>query len=101
VEPKAASVLESRLRHRSAVLVVWGAWPRCEARLSLEETRWEGLGGGPGGHGGLRTRHTRLVVRRGTAPPVRVDLAFPGASGKLETAPRETRADRPVLEALG
>ena len=30
-------MLDARLRKRSAVLVVWGDWPRCEARLSLEE----------------------------------------------------------------
>jgi len=102
--PRAAGVLESRLRTRSAVLVVWGDWPRCEARLSLEDSRWEGLGVGPGGHGGLRSRHTRLVVRRGTTPPLRTDLAFPGTTAGPERRRGEgqDRAGRaPALEALG
>ena len=31
VDPKAASVLDARLRARSSTLVVWGEWPRVEA----------------------------------------------------------------------
>lgn len=75
VDAKAAGVLDARLRKRSSVLVVWGEWPRCEARLSLEDAQWTGP---EGGHGRLRSRRVRVAVRRGTAPPVRADLAFPG-----------------------
>jgi hypothetical protein len=74
VDAKAAGVLDARLRKRSAVLVVWGDWPRCEARLSLEEARWVGP---DHGQGRLRARHVRVAVRRGAAPAVRADLAFP------------------------
>jgi hypothetical protein len=73
-------VLDARLRKRSSVLVVWGDWPRCEARLTLEDARWSGP---DRGHGRLRSRHLRVAVRRGGAPPVRADLAFPGEAGSL------------------
>jgi hypothetical protein len=75
VDERAAGVLDARLRKRSSVLVVWGDWPRCEARLSLEDARWTGP---DHGHGRLRGRQVRVAVRRGSAPPVRADLAFPG-----------------------
>ena len=75
VDARSAGVLDARLRKRSSVLVVWGDWPRCEARLSLEDARWAGP---DHGHGRLRSRQVRVAVRRGAAPPVRADLAFPG-----------------------
>lgn len=79
-DARAAGVLNSRLRTRSAVLVVWGEWPRCEARLTMEHSRWAGP---EEGLGRLRSRRTRLAVRRGTAPPVRTDLWFPGEATAL------------------
>jgi hypothetical protein len=79
VDARAAGVIDARLRKRSAVLVVWGDWPRCEARLSLEDARWSGP---DRGHGRLRSRQVRIAVRRGSAPPVRAELSFPG-----DTAP--------------
>jgi hypothetical protein len=103
VDAKAAGVIDARLRKRSSVLVVWGAWPRCEARLSLEGSHWSGPGSGAtGGHGRLRTRRTQLVVRRGTAPAQRADVWFPGEAQPLV----EVRADHAVqpvelLEASG
>jgi hypothetical protein len=75
VDERSASVLDARLRKRSSVLVVWGDWPRCEARLSLEDARWSGP---DHGHGRLRARHVWVAVRRGSAPPVRAELRFPG-----------------------
>jgi hypothetical protein len=81
VDARAAGVLDARLRKRSSVLVVWGDWPRCEARLSLEDARWTGP---EAGQGRLRSRQVRVAVRRGTAPPVRADLAFPGAGAPIE-----------------
>jgi len=73
VDAKAAGVLDARLRKRSSVLVVWGDWPRCEARLRLEDVCWSGP---DHGHGRLQERHARVAVRRGAAPPVRADLVF-------------------------
>ena len=76
----AAGVLESRLRTRSSALVVWGDWPACEARLSTEDSRW---GGAMDGRGRLRTRRTRLVVRRGARPAHRVDVLLGGGTVEL------------------
>lgn len=73
VDAAAAGVLEARLRKRSAVLVVWGAWPRVEATVSMEG-RWTGP---EAGRGVLRTREAVLAVRRGAAPPVRGGWRYP------------------------
>jgi hypothetical protein len=64
VDAKSASILDARLRARSGVLVVQGDWPRCEARLTSENTTWEGIGHG---RGRLRERRVEIVVRRGAA----------------------------------
>ncbi|MCY7396987.1 MAG: hypothetical protein LH468_12725 [Nocardioides sp.] len=96
-DARAAGVLDSRLRTRSSVLVVWGDWPRCEARLTLEQARWSGP---DAGLGRLRTRRARLAVRRGTAPPARADLWFPGAGSPLEPVLEEPHAPR-LLESSG
>ena len=97
VDARSAGVLDARLRKRSAVLVVWGEWPRCEARLSLEDARWSGP---DHGHGRLGSRHARIAVRRGSAPPVRAELAFPGYAAPIELLDRPLR-ERPVLTASG
>jgi hypothetical protein len=92
VAPRAAEILDSRLRTRSSVLVVWGSWPRCEARLSLEESRWQGLGAG---RGRLTARTARLAVRRGSRLAASTDLVL-GAG--VEQAPVAGRV--PVVAAL-
>lgn len=74
VDAKSASIIEARLRTRSAVLVAWGEWPRAEARLSAEATLWTGV---DRGHGRLRERQVRVAVRQGARPPRRADLRFP------------------------
>ncbi|GGF40368.1 hypothetical protein GCM10011519_12560 [Marmoricola endophyticus] len=86
VDAKSAGVLDARLRKRSSVLVVAGAWPRCEARLSLEDVCWTGP---DRGRGRLRERRASVVVRRGTTPAVRIDLG-----GRAVT-------EREPLRALG
>lgn len=94
VDATSAGVLDARLRKRSSVLVVWGDWPRCEARMSLEDARWTGLGGG---HGRLRERQVRVAVRRGTAPPVRADVTFPGDGAPvLVPSPPATHVRTPL-----
>lgn len=75
IEQRAAAILDARLRHRSAVLVVHGPWPRVEARLSTEESCWAGPAAG---NGHLERRRATVVVHRGARPPHRVDLAWPG-----------------------
>jgi len=74
VAPSAAEKLSARLRKRGAALVVWGEWPRCEARLTATEPAWSGVGNG---HGHLRARRLVVEARRGTAPPRRGALWFP------------------------
>lgn len=74
VDERTAGILDSRLRTRSAVLVVHGAWPRADARLSVEESRWSGPASGSGQ---LLQRRARVVVRRGARPPERADLTWP------------------------
>jgi hypothetical protein len=44
----AASKLASRLRQREAVLVSLGDWPRSDARLTVTESNWAGIGAGFG-----------------------------------------------------
>jgi len=63
VDPKSASVLDARLRARSSVLVVWGEWPRVEARLSAERIAWAGV---ERGRGRLNHRALHVAVTRGT-----------------------------------
>ncbi|WP_166864231.1 hypothetical protein [Salinibacterium sp. ZJ70] len=43
-----ATRLSSRLRQRESVLIAMGAWPRVQARLSITESDWAGLGSGFG-----------------------------------------------------
>ncbi|TIC79614.1 hypothetical protein E8D34_20145 [Nocardioides sp. GY 10113] len=73
VDAKSASVLEARLRARSAVLVVHGEWPRSDATISAAETRWEGLGEGRG----RLHRHRALVEVHGTGRPLSDEVALP------------------------
>lgn len=75
VDERTAGILESRLRTRSAVLVVHGSWPRAAARLSIEESAWSGPAGG---FGHLEERRARVVVHRGARPPRRAELIWPG-----------------------
>jgi len=75
VDARAAGVLDSRLRTRSAVLVVWGDWRRVEARVSVESSQWTGP---LAGDGRLVERRARVVVRRGARPPQRADVSWPG-----------------------
>jgi hypothetical protein len=77
VDQRSAAVLDSRLRTRSAVLVVQGAWPRVEARLRTEESTWSGPAGGAGR---LEQRRARVLVHRGARPPQQVDLSWPGVT---------------------
>ena len=85
VDARTAGILDSRLRTRSAVLVVHGDWPRVAARLATEESTWSGL---CSGDGHLEERRARVAVHRGARPPQRADLRWPGVD----------RVDRQVRE---
>lgn len=69
VDPKSTSVIDARLRARSSALVVWGEWPRVDARLSAERVEWDGVGRG---RGRLKQRAVHLAVTRGTQRSTRV-----------------------------
>ncbi len=82
-----AARLAARLRQRGSVLVAWGEWPRCEARLGLADVEWVGLGGG---HGHLQARRATVEVRRGTAPPVSRRLWLPGPDLRIHPVEEES-----------
>ncbi len=95
VTERAAGVLDSRLRTRSAVLVVHGDWPRAEARLSVEQSTWFGPTAGPGQ---LEERRALVAVHRGARPPQRADLTWPGVH---RTEPRVERQVREIQRVSG
>ena len=80
-----ASRLGARLRQRGGVLVACGPWPQCEARLSVSESSWLGLGTG---HGHLAGRQVTVLAQgRGTAVrPRRARLWLPGSDGEIRSA---------------
>lgn len=96
VDERTAGILDSRLRSRSAVLVVHGDWPRAQARLSVEESTWVGPASGTGQ---LQQRRARVVVRRGARPPQRADLVWPGVH-RLDQEPGAQQV-REVWRASG
>jgi hypothetical protein len=65
ISAKDVSRISARLRQRGSVLIAYGDWPRCDARVSLRDAEWVGLGRG---HGHLQARRVTVEVRRGTAP---------------------------------
>ena len=75
VDERAAGILDSRLRTRSAVLVVQGSWPRVEARLNTEQNAWSGPAAGTGQ---LERRRHKVVVHRRARSSQGVTLAWPG-----------------------
>lgn len=82
------SRISARLRQRGAMLIAWGDWPRCEARLSMQDAQWVGLGKG---HGHLQARQATVAVRKGTAPAEHRRLWLPDADRairRVEPAPR-------------
>src|SRR3954468_6504071 len=97
VTEQVAEKLGARLRKRSAVLVAQertpGEWPRCEVRLTTREPAWSGVGRG---HGHLRSRRLLVEVQRGSAPPRRGALWFPGED---QTYRADHRVD-PAVSAL-
>ncbi len=77
VAPKDVSRISARLRQRGGILIAYGDWPRSDARLSLHEVEWVGVGRG---HGHLQARQVTVEVQRGTAPARRRRLWMPDAA---------------------
>lgn len=76
VSDGAVSRISARLRQRGAMLVAWGDWPRCDARLTMDDVAWVGLGRG---HGHLQARQATVSVRKGTAQAQQRRLWLPDA----------------------
>jgi hypothetical protein len=87
------SRLAARLRQRGSVLVVWGDWPRCDARLSMHDVEWTGLGAG---HGHLRAREATVEVTRGVGRTASARLAW-----DAEGAVRQVEQGPAVLRSVG
>ena len=93
VSPADGERLSARLREHGSALVVVGDWARSESRLTVESSRWAGLGAG---HGALTAREltVRSEDRRGVRRhSVRIDR------GRVASAPRSPAPQR-VLRAV-
>ncbi len=95
VTERAAGVLDSRLRTRSAVLVVHGDWPRVAARVSVERSTWFGP---TAGSGQLVERRASIAVHRGARPAQRADLTWPGVH---RSEPRDDHRVREIRRPAG
>lgn len=93
VAPKDVSRMSARLRQRGGILIAYGDWPRSDARLSLRDIEWVGVGRG---HGHLQARQVTVEVQRGTAPARRGRLWMPDASQVIRRAEAEPARLRSV-----
>lgn len=93
ISGKDVSRISARLRQRGAVLISYGDWPRCDARLSLRDAEWVGLGRG---HGHLQARRVTVEVQRGTAPVRRGQLWLPDRAQVIRRAEQEPAQLRSV-----
>jgi hypothetical protein len=84
--------IEATVRRFGGVLVVAGEWDGAQARLSIAQQEWTGIGTG---HGRLRSRRVQVVAdgRGGAAQPRSRWLWLPGPDGSV-TAAGQTSAAR-------
>ena len=75
-----------------------GDWPRADARVTLADLQWVGLGRG---HGHLQARQATVEVRRGTAPAGTRRLWFPDLDQQIR--PAIDRGEQPArhLRSVG
>jgi hypothetical protein len=100
VSAKDVSRISARLRQRGGVLIAYGDWPRCDARLSLRDAEWVGLGRG---HGHLQARRVTVEVRRGTAPARTGQMWLPDraqAIRRVETGAAPAREGQSTLRSV-
>jgi hypothetical protein len=83
VSDKDVSRISARLRQRGGILISYGDWPRCEARLSMRDAEWVGMGRG---HGHLQGRLVTIEVARGASPPRTGQLWLPDADQVIRKA---------------
>jgi hypothetical protein len=87
-----AERIKSRLRQKDSALICWGEWPHCEARLSVRESAWVGLGRG---YGHLTGQRARVDIFRASMPPQSVDLWLPDTHQRVvEAAGQVVALDR-------
>jgi len=92
VPAKDVGRISARLRQRGGILIAYGDWPRSDARLTMSDVEWAGVGHG---HGHLQSRQVTVEVQRGTAPARRGRLWLPDASQVIRRV--DTRAsDEPT-----
>lgn len=92
VGAKDVSRISARLRQRGGILIAYGDWPRSEARLSMSEVEWVGLGQG---HGHLQARQVTIEVQRGSAPLRRRRLWLPDVSQAIRQVDTVAPAEVP------
>jgi hypothetical protein len=98
VRPAMARRLLVRTRDRGAIIIVLpgqAGWPECpDLRLTVGNTRWDGIGRGDG-H--LRRRRVTVTAtgRRSAARPRRQELWLPSTTGTVEDAGPDGRAGAP------
>ncbi len=89
VRPAMARRLLARTRDRGAILIVvpgQAGWPECpDMRLSVGNTRWDGIGKGDG-HLSCRRVTVTATGRRSAARPRHQDLWLPSTAGSVEIA---------------
>lgn len=92
VAAKDVSRISARLRQRGGILIVCGDWPRSEARVSMRDVEWVGVGDG---YGHLQARQVTIEVQRGTAPARQGRLWLPDTSQvirRVDEAPVRLRS---------
>ncbi len=98
---RTATRLTAHLRRHATILLAHGnPWPGAQARLSVSDITWSGLGDG---HGQLTERHCTVhaVGRGAAARPRTLDLLLPDAAGRVSVPAARVRADGvPAVAAL-
>lgn len=90
-----AARLAPRIRQHDAVLISVGDWPRAEARLSIRDSRWTGIGRG---HGRLTGRRARVIAELSTGQVREADLLLPGDDHEVRVVDAPDRS--PELYAV-
>ena len=95
----AAGKLAARLRQREAVLVSLGDWPRADARLTVTESNWAGIGAGFG-HLTARQVTVSSTARSWAGRTRSRRLWLPGPDQRLEAVTARTSEVAPALRSI-
>lgn len=88
--------LAARARERGSVVLAAGAWQGAHVHLTVERTRWSGLGAG---EGRLREREVTVVIDgRATGPARRVRVMLDVEEGALDHGSRAAVGSHTVGE---